>query len=152
MLAGAAQLIDSAADQPPATAVVHAWRRLVDRPHRVVYMAVAAALLSAADLAKSLFYLTSCGLVEANPVSAWVMSWGSAWAVVGWKCATAGVFVGAVLLARRRLSAEIACAVGVVALVFVQLAWIGYAEAALQTGGELAEMHPGRVAFVEPAF
>jgi hypothetical protein len=76
-------------------------------------------VISAADLLQALAYLHGPGLMEANPVAAWVIrSTDSALALSAFKTLSVGICVGLLYRLRRTASAEIGawCAIAILAV------------------------------------
>lgn len=117
----------SATAQPPAT-VLAPWFA-PDRSRRVLVLLLGVVVLSLADLAATLTHLRTIGMIEANPIAAWLIATTrSPWALVVFKCGSVAVCVSLLYHLRRSRSAEVAswCAIGI--LVYMSLSWRSYVQ------------------------
>jgi hypothetical protein len=78
------------------------------RARRVTILLIATALLCLGDLALTMTYVTSMGMVESNPIARAVMTDHSPSFVVLWKLASMALGLGILFYARRTKGAEIA--------------------------------------------
>lgn len=102
-------------------------RQTRHRSRRVALLIAGIVLLSLGDLLITLTYLRTTGMVEANPIAAWLIrTTGSTAALVAYKLLTVGVCVGLLHRLRRQVEGEVAawCAVVILALAAVQ--WYQY--------------------------
>ncbi|MDX2016449.1 MAG: DUF5658 family protein [Planctomycetota bacterium] len=102
------------------------WGDPSARARRVFLLLVAIAIMSAADLALTLIYATTIGMVESNPVARLVMSHNSPELLSLWKLSTFLVAAVILFLARRHRTAELAAWLASVALVWLMLHWAQY--------------------------
>ncbi|MCX5691049.1 MAG: DUF5658 family protein [Planctomycetota bacterium] len=96
------------------------------RECRVVTLLVAVALISIGDLAMTLTYATSVGMMEVNPLARLVMSFDSPWLVVAWKLLTAGFGITVIAMLRSRGIAEIAAWISFAAMLVLLVHWINF--------------------------
>jgi len=97
------------------------------RARRVTVLLAGVVLLSVADLMVTLAHLRSTGMVEANPIAAYLIrTTQSPWVLGGYKCVTVGVCVALLYRLRRFAAGEAAawCAVGILAVMSV--VWRSY--------------------------
>jgi hypothetical protein len=106
-------------DQPPP------WFGL-ERPRRVVYLVIAVVLMSLADLAITLTWVTDVGLAESNPLARWVIAQGSPALLSVWKLITIVPAVLVFLALRHKPIAEAGAFVACVLLGIVTLHWYAY--------------------------
>lgn len=105
-------------------------RVLGDRPRRVLVLLAAIVVLSLADLAITLSHLRSTGMVEANPVAAFLIRHtGSAWALGLFKVGTVMACVLLLFRVRHHVQGEIASWLALFILVGVSVMWHYYAQA-----------------------
>ena len=99
-----------------------------DRARRVMVLLLVVVLLSVGDLLISLAYLRSTGLLEANPIAAYLIeSTNSAWVLTGYKGLTVGVCVTVLLGLRRHREGEIGAWCAAAILMVTALQWHQYA-------------------------
>jgi len=98
------------------------------RSQRVTLLLFATVLMGLADLALTLTFLTSVGMIEANPVARAVMQLNHPGYVVLWKLATMLVGIGLLFWARRYRGAEVGTWVCFVAMAALSYHWLTYAE------------------------
>ncbi|MHC4990393.1 MAG: DUF5658 family protein [Planctomycetota bacterium] len=85
-------------------------------------------LLSAVDLLITLTHLTTTGMMEANPVAAWLIrTTGSPSMLAIYKSLTVGIPIALLFRLRHKVQAEIGSWCGLAVLIGVSLAWHGYA-------------------------
>jgi hypothetical protein len=77
------------------------------RSLRVVCLLAAVAVMSLTDLALTLNYATTVGMMEVNPIARAVMNTGSPMVLTLWKVCTAGLGVLVLFLLRRHQRAEL---------------------------------------------
>jgi hypothetical protein len=116
------------------------WRELMQvfrsRPHRVGLLLLAITIMAGADLALTLNYITSIGMVELNPVARAVMSLGSTTAVVIWKVALTAFTVGVLFGLRRRAIAEVATWACATVMVLLSMHWLNFINEVQTMGSE----------------
>jgi len=113
----------------PSTLPVEPRLNLVlgDRPRRVMMLLAAIVVLSLVDLVITIIHLRSVGMVEANPLAAYLIrTTGSWWALVLYKSATVAVCVLLLHRARRHIQGEVASWLALVILVGVSIMWHCY--------------------------
>jgi hypothetical protein len=101
------------------------------RARRVSILLTATALLCLGDLALTLIFITSVGMLESNPVARAVMAHDSPAAVVIWKLSTMVLGLGILFWARRMSKAEIAAWICFLTMVGLTFHWLGFANAML---------------------
>ena len=98
------------------------------RPHRVTVLLIGIIALSIGDLVVTLTHLQTVGMMEANPLAAFIIrSTESPWALSIYKAITVGISVFLIYLLRRRVEGEVAAWCGVMILVAMTLMWGFYA-------------------------
>jgi hypothetical protein len=133
--------LTSAAQSPPTpiglvrTALGHAFR-----PKRVTVLLGATLAMSLADLAMTLTYATSVGMMEVNPIARAVMSTGSPWMLTLWKVATAGLGLGILFYFRRLPKSEIASWLCFGVMTALTIHWIGFNKEVAACGDEYAAL------------
>ncbi len=98
------------------------------RSRRVIALLGAVVLLSLGDLLVTLAYLKSVGLMEANPIVAYLIeSTQSVWVLAGYKGLTVGICATVLFCLRRHREGEIGawCAAAILGLTALQ--WHQYA-------------------------
>jgi len=101
--------------------------RVERRARRVLVLLAGVIVLSLADLVVTIGHLQTVGLIEANPIAAWLIrTTESPWVLSAYKCLTVGVCIALLYRLRRHRECEIAawCAVGI--LVAMSLMWHSY--------------------------
>ena len=99
------------------------------RPRRVTILLIATAVMCLGDLALTLTYITSMGMVETNPIARAVMASNSPSFVVLWKLATMVLGLGILFWARRTKGAEVAAWLCYLIMCGLCVHWSGFAEA-----------------------
>ncbi len=100
------------------------------RSRRVLVLIGAIIMLSMADLLVTLLHLQSIGMVEGNPIAAYLIrSTGSAWALAVFKGRTVAVCATLLYCTRRDIRGEIASWLALVILVGVLVMWHFYTQA-----------------------
>lgn len=113
-------------DNPPRA--LHRKPLIGTRPRRVTILLAGVIILSLADLAMTLNHLTTVGMIEANPVAAFLIrSTGSPWILTAFKLLTVGICVSLLYGLRRHLESEVAAWCALVVLVVVSFVWHVYA-------------------------
>lgn len=99
-----------------------------DRSRRVVLLIVGIVVLSLADLGVTLLHLKSRGMMEANPVAAWIIAHtGSGALLTAYKALTVGICVGVLFRLRRHVEGEIGAWCAILILAVVSFQWFQYA-------------------------
>ena len=102
-------------------------RQRRDRSRRVLLLIVGIIVLSLGDLLITLAYLRSTGMIEANPIAAWLIrATGSAVVLSAYKALTVGVCVGLLYRLRRHVEGEVAAWCAAVILIMTALHWYHY--------------------------
>jgi len=97
------------------------------RARRVIVLLAGIVVLSLADLIVTLGHLRSTGMIEANPIAAYLIRMTrSPWVLAEYKCLTVGICVTLLYRLRRRAWGEVGawCAVGI--LTVMALLWHTY--------------------------
>ena len=98
------------------------------RSRRVIALLGAVVLLSLGDLLVTLAYLKSVGLMEANPIAAYLIeSTQSAWVLACFKGLTVGICATVLFCLRRHREGEIGAWCAAAILVFTAMQWHQYA-------------------------
>lgn len=99
------------------------------RCQRVLLLLAGIVILSLADLVITLEHLQTIGMVEANPIAAWVIrSTHSAWILGVYKVITVGICVALLYRARRYRVGELAAWCAVAILAGLSVMWHSYSE------------------------
>ena len=97
------------------------------RPMRVVVLLAGVVVLSLADLAITIAHLRGVGMIEVNPIAAYLIkTTGSSWALAAYKCATLAVCVALLYRARRHVIGEMACWLALAILAGLSVVWDSY--------------------------
>ncbi len=98
-----------------------------DRSRRVVLLIVGIVLLSVGDLGVTLLHLKSSGMMEANPVAAWIIAHtGSGVLLTAYKTLTVAICVGLLFRLRRHVEGEIGAWCALLILAAVSFQWYQY--------------------------
>ncbi|MEE8458784.1 MAG: DUF5658 family protein [Phycisphaerales bacterium] len=98
-----------------------------DRSRRVVLLIVGIVVLSLADLSVTLLHLTSRGMMEANPVAAWIIAHtGSGVFLTLYKAITVAICVGLLFHLRRHVEGEIGAWCAILIMAAVSFQWYQY--------------------------
>jgi len=119
------------------------------RAQRVLLLLVATALMGLADLAMTLTYVTSVGMVERNPIARLVMDLGHPHFLIAWKLSTMLFGLGVLWYARRTRPAEVAAWLCFLAMTALSVHWLGFTGAVASMtqdyGGFAMAQDPGWV-------
>lgn len=97
------------------------------RSRRVTLLLIGVVVLSLADLVITLTHLRSLGMMEANPIAAFLIrTTNSAWILSVYKILTTGICVAVLYWLRRMRSGEIAAWISVAILAFMCVMWHQY--------------------------
>ena len=118
-------------------------RWLVSRDGRIVTMMTIVAGVSAIDLALTLTYATTIGMMEVNPLARAVMRLGSPLLVVLWKLVTAGFGIGTLLYFRKNRYAEVASWVCFIAMIMLLAHWLEFNHSVLSYADDIAVLSGG---------
>jgi hypothetical protein len=110
------------------------------RPRRVVFLLAATAFMSFGDLALTLTYATSTGMVETNPIARAVMLHNSPLFVVIWKLATMVLGLGILWWARRAKAAEVAAWLCFLILMALCVHWLSFATVVSRLPSDYAQL------------
>ena len=98
-----------------------------DRSRRVVLLIVGIVVLSIGDLGVTLLHLKSSGMMEANPVAAWIIAHtGSGVLLTAYKALTVAICAGLLFCLRRHVEGEIGAWCAVLILAAVSFQWYQY--------------------------
>ncbi len=98
-----------------------------DRSRRVLLLIVAIIVLSLGDLLLTLTCLRSTGLLEANPIAAFLIrTTGSALALIAFKALSVGTCTGLLYHLRRHVEGEAAAWCAVIMLIVLSFHWSAY--------------------------
>ena len=99
-------------DAPRSEGPLPAWMQRAGQPHvratRVLLLLGTALIVSVADLIMTLKFVTSVGMIEANPIARWIMKSGDATSLTIFKMALTLASLGTIFYFRRKRCAEIA--------------------------------------------
>ncbi len=125
---------------------VQGWRRtwsVATNPQcrglRVTLLLVATFLMGVADLALTLTYVTSMGMVELNPLARFIMEHGSVQAVALFKFGAMTINGGILYIFRQRRIAEVAAWICFLVMVALSLKWSMYASHMSSFASEMHE-------------
>jgi hypothetical protein len=134
--------------QPGARSLheVQGWRRtwaVATRPEcralRVTLLLAATFLMGVGDLALTLTYVTSMGMVELNPLARYIMEHGSVKAVALFKFGAMTINGGILYMFRQRRIAEIAAWICFIVMASLSIKWDMYATHISDYASELHE-------------
>ncbi len=89
-------------------------------------MMICVAAVSFADLAMTLTYATTVGLMEVNPIARFLMSADTPLFIILWKLMTAGLCIGVLTALRHRRHAERASWVCLIGMLALAAHWINF--------------------------
>ncbi len=99
------------------------------RARRVILLLVGILTLSTADFLLTVAYLQSTGMIEINPIAAYIIQvTNSPWALAGFKAVTVGICASVLFVLRRRVEGEAAAWVAIAILAAMSLHWHLYTE------------------------
>lgn len=107
------------------------------RACRVTVLALGSATLGLFDLAFTLTFMQSIGMVELNPIARFMVAIGGAGQLVRFKLLMIALSSGVVYLIRSRRGAEISAWIGLLMLVLLSLYWARYTTLNEKIGAEL---------------
>jgi hypothetical protein len=110
------------------------------RPHRVGFLLVAVAVVSAADLYLTLHYLTTTGMAEGNPIARLVMSFGQSWVLGLWKAALVTFTLLVIWTHRKRIFSEVAAWFCAVVMGWLCVQWYDYTKHVAEAVTESPEL------------
>lgn len=111
------------------------------RARRVTLLVVVTAALGLLDLAFTLTYASSVGMIELNPLARMMIALGGVSELVRFKLFTIALSGGTLYLIRRRKGAELCAWLSLIVLVLLSLHWARYTRAAETIGpAQLAEV------------
>ncbi len=111
------------------------------RSRRVTLLLLVTVMLSVFDLLLTLSYARSFGMVEANPIAAWIMREGSAAALIAWKLGSVGLAACIIYGIRHRKEGERAAWVCATILTILTAHWFNFS----------SEVHTFTSVAVDPA-
>lgn len=98
------------------------------RSRRMMILITSIIVLSIADLVVTVTHLRTIGMIEANPIAAYlIVTYQSAWVLAGYKLLTVGVCIVALYSIRERILGEVAAWASVCILVGMAVVWHLYA-------------------------
>ena len=120
-------------------------RNLTRRERRVFLLIFGIILLSLADLWLTIHYLTTMGMMEANPIAVWVIKrFGSPWALSAFKLASVAASCWLLYLVRHHRIGELAAWACSTILAFMCYMWFEYTEELNQPSSlQLVQMAEG---------
>lgn len=96
----------------------------IERARRVCLLLVGIVLLSLADLALTITHLRTIGMLEANPIAAFLISSTQSWVMLSaYKVGTVGACVMLLYQTRRHSASELASWFGVAVLAGMSVVW-----------------------------
>jgi len=98
------------------------------RGRRVIILLAAVALIGLGDLYATLTHVNSIGMIELNPVAAYLIAADSDAGLVLYKLGTIGIAVGLVLRTRHHRSAEVASWAMILIMAALTFHWHNYNE------------------------
>ncbi len=110
------------------------------RAQRVTLLLAATCLMCLADLALTLTFVTSIGMLELNPLARSVMEHNSPELVVAWKLATMVLGLGILYWARRNKGAEVGSWVCFVVMAALSIHWFSFTGAVSSLETDYATM------------
>lgn len=119
----------------------HHWTQ---RDLRFLCYALAIVLMSVADLKMTLFYVTSVGMTEVNPIARFLMVYGGVCSIILWKAATVACGVFILWRIRRYRAAEVGAWIccGILAALCVH--WFRYNDQVTTLATEVMHLHDTR--------
>lgn len=103
-------------------------RDVRSRERRVVILLAAVVLLGLGDLYATVTHVNSIGMVELNPIAAYIIRADSSAGLVLYKLGTIGIAVGLLLATRQHRSAELASWLLVLIMAALTVHWRNYNE------------------------
>lgn len=98
------------------------------RSRRMMILMAGIIVLSIADLVVTVTHLRTIGMIEANPVAAYlIVTYQSTWVLAGYKLLTVGICIVALYSIRQRLLGEVAAWASVGILTGMAVVWHLYA-------------------------
>lgn len=98
------------------------------RDIRVLILLVIVALLSLTDLYLTIYFTTTIGLNEGNPLARWIMSFNQPWLLGVWKLVLIGVSTTLLVYTRKSRSSEIGSWACLFIMVWLMCRWSAYIE------------------------
>ncbi|MHC4997150.1 MAG: hypothetical protein ACYTGQ_19085 [Planctomycetota bacterium] len=99
------------------------------RARRVVILLAGVFVLGLGDLYATITHATSVGMIEVNPIGAYLLNAESIPGLILFKLGTMGVGVGLLLQVRHKLQGELSCWFILAVMVALTLHWANYTEA-----------------------
>jgi hypothetical protein len=96
------------------------------RVRRVALLLLVTVALSLFDLMLTLNYARSIGMIEANPIAAWIMREGCSTALIAWKFGSVGLAACIIYALRHRQEGELAAWVCALILVALTAHWLNF--------------------------
>ena len=99
------------------------------RSRRVMVLIAGVVILSIGDLIVTVGHLQTIGMMEANPIAAWLIkSTDTPLALISYKLGTVGICVALLIRVRKHIEGEIAAWFALAILVGMSFMWHGYSE------------------------
>ncbi len=116
---------------------VLACQWIAGRSRRVTLLVLATATLGLLDLAFTLTYMQTIGMVELNPLARFMIGIGGAGQLVRFKLFTIVLSGGLLFLIRRKRGAEWCAWISLVTLILLSLHWVRYIQSTEEMGATL---------------
>ncbi len=113
---------------------------LRSRARRINLALLSVVLMGLADLAYTLTYMRSSGMVEANPIARKMVEIGSTQQLVMYKLLTLAICCGAIYFCRRTKQAEFGAWICCLVMLVLTVHWVNYNEAVEDMTNEFALM------------
>lgn len=115
-----------------------AWVQRASQPEvratRVLLLLGTALIVSVADLIMTLKFVTSVGMIEANPIARWIMRSGDATTLTIFKMALTLASLGTIFYFRKKRSAEVAAWIAFAIMLALSFRWFNFVTAVEQEG------------------
>lgn len=138
---------------PGLGSLIGTWTRLrrwchthhcTQRDLRFLGYSLAIVLMSVADLKMTLFYVTSVGMTEVNPIARFLMVYGGVCSIVLWKAATVACGVFILWRIRRHRVAEVGAWICCAVLAALCVHWFRYNDQVTTLATEVMHLHDTR--------
>lgn len=136
---GTTPLTPGEARVPARFSVLH------QRRTRVLLLIAAIGVMSLADLAMTLTYMSSVGMLESNPIARAMVQWGGPALLIAWKLLTVGIASVILAAARRTLVGELGAVLGCAMLGWLMFHWVEYIDHAHVLTPALCSLSSGAI-------